>query len=323
MTQTDMKGVIVIAQLIKLQDYISRYEWDTFRYPTQYIRVKKQNWDKLYEKWAEPERPVYFEAEAQNESEEMSTFAKFKALFRRESLLDSEEDEEPVSEPLPDTEEELKQYFLDKIFHFQLKWATSTVNRISFVHKKYYDDPLLKYLLQRFPDTYLLMYYPVFNIKKAPIDGEILLISPIGIEIIYFMEEDEQAVIMAGDERTWTVQKPNSSAKVLNPTIALKRTEHIINRILHTHDVEFPVYKTVLSRTNSIVFAMKPYQTELIGKNEYPNWFQEKRKLTSSLKNKQLKTVELLLRHCQSISVQRPEWQEDVSLRTIGDLEES
>ena len=36
-----------MAQLLKLQDYISRYETDIYRYSNQYIRFKKQQWNAL------------------------------------------------------------------------------------------------------------------------------------------------------------------------------------------------------------------------------------------------------------------------------------
>jgi hypothetical protein len=312
-----------MAQLIKLKDYISRYEWDTYRYPTQFIRVKKQNWKKLHQMWS---KPIIHTPELEDYLEEArpSKFAKWKAFMKRESTQELENEvnfKQKVSE-LPETEEELKYYFLDKIFSFQLKWATSTVNRISYVHKKYYTDPLLKYLLQRFPDTYLLMYNPVINVKKVPVDCEILLVSPIGIEILYFLELDDQAVIMAGNERVWTVEKNNDISKVLNPNIALKRSEQIIKSILQIHEIEFPIYKTVISRTNSILFTNEPYQTKIVGKKEYPTWFQERRKLLSTLKSNQIKAAEALLRHCQSTSIQRPEWEDDISIQTIGDLEE-
>lgn len=312
------------AQLIKLQDYISRYEWDTYRYPTQFIRVKKQNWKKLYRMWSNPDMYTPNIELEEDTKEQSSTFAKWKALIRRESNQELENQVNPRQKlnELPETEEKLKHYFLDEIFLFQLKWATSTVNRISYVHKKYYTDPLLKYLLQRFPDTYLLMYNPVFNVKSVPVDCEILLVSPIGIEILYFLEVDEQAVIMAGNERVWTIEKNNDVSKILNPNIALKRTEQIINSILLSHEIDFPVHKTVISRTNSILFTNEPYQTKIVGKKEYPTWFNNRRKLISTLKSNQLKAAEVLLCHCQSTSVQRPEWEDDISIQTIGDLEE-
>ena len=41
----------MMAQLIKLQDYVSRYESDLSRYPSQFVRIKKQQWEKLKSAW--------------------------------------------------------------------------------------------------------------------------------------------------------------------------------------------------------------------------------------------------------------------------------
>ena len=40
-----------MAQLVKLQDYVSRYQSDLKRYPTQFVRLKKQQWDRTKEEW--------------------------------------------------------------------------------------------------------------------------------------------------------------------------------------------------------------------------------------------------------------------------------
>jgi hypothetical protein len=46
-----MKGSIHMAQLIKLLDYVSRYETDLYRYPSQFVRLKKQQWEKMKQHW--------------------------------------------------------------------------------------------------------------------------------------------------------------------------------------------------------------------------------------------------------------------------------
>ncbi|WP_188456489.1 NERD domain-containing protein [Virgibacillus oceani] len=290
-----------MAQLIKLQDYISRYEWNAYRYPSQYIRLKQDNWKKLYALWNDS---LDKDIEEKLEDESISAFSRVKSFMKRE--VDQEAQVKTPS--LPDSELALKQYFLDKLFPVQLKWATSTVTDVSIMEQKYDHDPMLKFFLQRFPDTYLLMYYPIFNVKKAPIEGEIVFISPVGIEVIYLLEEGRSATIMAGDDRTWEV---GSNKKILSPLLALKRTEQIIKSILHVNEAEFPVRKIVLSQTNHIVYRNEPYNTKIIGKHEYGEWFDKKRKLVSTLKNRQLKAAELLLNHCQTSSVKRPEWEEE------------
>nr|WP_164217351.1 NERD domain-containing protein [Virgibacillus sp. YIM 98842] len=298
-----------MAQLIKLQDYISRYEWDVYRYPSQYIRLKKDQWNKLYSIWENPENEMEF---IESKNEQQSALSRIKSMFsKKDNHIRETGEEQEEQEILPETEQELKQYFLDKLLPFQLKWATSTVTDTSFIDTSYYADPVLKYFLQRFPDTYLIMYYPIFSIKNAPVDGEIVIISPIGVEIIYLLEAEEGASIMAGNERTWLIETSQNQRKILNPSIALKRTEKIIQSILHAEQHDFPIKKTILSRVNPIVFAREPYQTKVIGRQQYETWFQEKRQLDSPLKSYQLKTAEALLKFCRTTSVKRPEWEED------------
>ncbi|WP_404453730.1 NERD domain-containing protein [Virgibacillus necropolis] len=297
--------MIAIAQLIKLQDYVSRYEWNAYHYPSQYIRLKQENWQKLHHLWSNPQE----ETDELESDKTLSTFAKWKSFIKKDPVV--EMNNEKADNFLPKAEEDLKHYFLDKLLPFQLKWASSTVTEVSFIDKSYEKDAKLKFFLQRFPDTYLLMYYPIFSIKKAPVDGELILISPIGIEIIYLIEERPNVKILAGDERTWGMETSDQQSKMLSPLIALKRTEQIVKRILATEQVDFPINKIVLSRTNKIVFHTEPYNTKIIGKLEFEQWFNEKRNLVSPLKNRQLKVIDTLLKHCQTTSMKRPEWEEE------------
>lgn len=302
-----------MAQLIKLQDYISRYEWDTYRYPTQYIRQKKDQWERLYKIWQQPEMKRTKVDEPVETSKE-GILQRWKKRIKRkdiyvesiESVNDETDDE---YDSLPSSEKGLKQYFLDRLFDIQMKWATSTVSRVSVVDSKFYHDELLRFLLQRFPDTYFVMYMPIFEIKQAPVESDILLISPLEIEIIHFLEVDKEAVIMAGEERTWTVTRGEDNERVINPLISLKRSEKWIQGILRLHNMEVPVKKTVVSRTNRILYATAPYQTKVVDRLAFEGWLNEKRNLSSPLKKTQLHIVDCLLKQTISNSIRRPEWE--------------
>lgn len=306
-----------MAQLIKLQNYITRYEWDIYRYPSQFIRLKQDNWKKLHYLWENQEEMQIPELD----EEDTSKKSKWK-FFTKKNSPDIEE--KPKAEVfLPDSEEELKRYFLNHLLPFQFKWATSTITNVSFVEKKYYTDKTLHYFLQRFPDTFLLMYYPIFEIRNAPIETEIILITPIGIDIIYLLEESPDTIISATEERSWTFERDNKVTKKLSPIFALRRTEKIVRGILDKYEIDFPIEKVVLSRTNIINFLSEPYKTRIIGKNDYENWFQAKRSLSSPLKSNQLKGAEALLKYCQSTYVKRPEWLEEDDDSFIVEEEDS
>ncbi|WP_029270804.1 NERD domain-containing protein [Virgibacillus alimentarius] len=308
-------GVKKIAQLIKLRDYISRYERNIYRYPSRYIRLKQDNWRKLHQQWIDAHSNDMEEALDVHEDVE-STLSKWMSWFTNRKVHEFEQKKEEII--LPTSEKDLKRYFLTKLFPFQLKWASSTVTELSALAKRYYNDKLLMYFLQRFPDTYFIMYDTVFNIKKVPIDGDIIFISPIGIDVIYVLEHESQASIAASNERTWIINPEDSPVKILSPLITLKRTERIIKSILSKSEISFPITKIVLSRTNRIIDASHPYNTKIIGIDEYEDWFQKKRSLVSPLKNRQLKAAEVLLKYCQTNSVKRAEWDEDMKICTMN-----
>lgn len=297
-----------MAQLIKLRDYISRYEINPFHYPTQFIRLKKENWEKLVQMWeAENEREAVAIYTQEHEAEQQAKF-RWNPFAKKTT---NEDVEMKFGRTLPYSREQLVRYFLNQLYPFQLKWATSTITHVSFTDQSYYGDTNLKFFLQSFPDIYLLMYYPIFNIKKAPVDGEIIFISPIGIEVISLIDEGEDATIYVSDDRTWEVESPQGTKRILSPMISLKRTEQIIKSILKRYDIPLNIEKTILSQTNHFLYHTEPYKTKIIGKNNYHLWKEDKRRLNASLKGVQLKATEALLKHCVSTAVRRPEWEND------------
>src|SRR5690625_249236 len=215
-----------MAQLMKLRDYISRYELDIYRYPSQYIRLKREKWDKLYQTWQGGIDDIDTE-DVPEELKGKSLLSKFKLFNRKEK---KPEPTKPIKNLL-ESESDLRAYFLDQLYPFQLKWATSSLSYVSYMDQKYTYDRQLKYFLQRFPDNYLIMYYPIFNIKKAPVDGEIILISPVDIDIIYLLDDYSDTNIIISDERTWTIEKVGQQSKIISPVHSLKRTDRKSTRL--------------------------------------------------------------------------------------------
>src|SRR5699024_12833566 len=125
--------------------------------------------------------------------------------------------------------------FRSQLLPFQFKWATSTLSYKSYTDNKHTKDETLKFFLQRFPDIYLLLYYPLLSIRNTSVDGEIVLISPIGIEIIHVIQEIKNGNIVVNNERIWQVESADNKQTIISQLISLKRTKHIITRILNTY----------------------------------------------------------------------------------------
>ncbi|WP_080844382.1 hypothetical protein [Cytobacillus gottheilii] len=327
-----------MGQLIKLQDYVSRYEQNIYLYPSRYVRLKKQQWEKLQAAWENKDEPSpffeknLFEETWTPEAEEKQILQKLKGLFRNERKAEEmmeinaaessdkkqNQDQDQADQlefsvsysSRPHSLELLKQQFLDQIFRFQMKWASSTLMEKSFVDKTFYYNEQLKYFMQRFPDTFLILFRPIFQLKNAPVETETMMITPTELWCISFLEEEENAVFVGSQEHFWLKRGKNGEKKILNPMLALNRTEKIAKQIFKIHDIELPIKKAIISRNGYIDFPSAPIDIQFIESRKYEEWFQSMRGLRSPLKHIQMKASSHLLQYCLTSSIRRMEWEQ-------------
>lgn len=297
-----------MAQLIKLNDYISRYHVNMYQYPAQFIRLKQENWQKMRTLYERGQLDFQSESAVTDETE-IEKIPWWKALFREKKVEQPVEAAAPLeSRKTPRSLRELKQYYLDGLLPFQLKWATTTLQNKSFLHPSYQEDASLSFYLQRFPDTYLLMYDPVAQLRNTDLEIDHILIGPNSLELITSLPARAGETAYVLSEHTWLLEDGNIQRKVPSPLISLKRTETFVRSVLKTHDIDFPYTKVVLSPQLSFEKMQEPYETFYIGDKEYNRWLYEKRQMRTPLKHKQLKTAEALLKHCRTSAVKRAEW---------------
>lgn len=316
-----------MAQLIKLQDYISRYEQDVYRYPSRFVRLKKQQWEKLLNQF---NNEGLFDEDLltteDNEQDSKGILSRITSLFKRDhqgtegyeyDLNENEESDEvfELYQEKPVTKikntGELKQYFLDNLFNLQLKWASSTIKSVSFPDPKYTFDKNLKYFLQRFPDNVLVLYKPIFLIKKAPFESETLLVTPTAIWCVSFLEDEDNAVFVGTKEHFWTKKGTSKEKKILNPIMGVDRTEKVIKDMLAKQEVSFPIKKAIVCRNGYIDYPSAPNGVELLEKRNYLDWFEKMRSERAPIKSEQLKVTKIILDSVQSIYSNRVEWNQD------------
>ena len=323
-----------MGQLIKLQDYVSRYEQDIYHYSSQFVRLKKQQWNKLKIDYVDGNiNDWLIGAESSESSGKMDESIKKRQLpekfrklvnrIKREQLPIPIQEEQAVArheqelgrflKSLPRTESDLKQQFLDRMYHFQLKWASSTIREKSMVNANYIYDQRLRYFLQRFPDTCLILYKPVFQLKNAPVELDIVMITPTEIWCLTFLEAEEEAVFLAEKGRFWTRRHHNrADKKVLNPYLSINRMERIITRILTSREIDMPIRKGILCR-NGYIDDVNNSRTEMIiDKRSYTKWFEGMRNNQSPIKNQQLKSARALLDYCSTAYKIRMDLEEEL-----------
>lgn len=326
-----------LAQLVKLQDYISRYQIDLSRYPTQFVRLKKIQWDRVKQQWVSGEEAPQWEQleSVEEEKEGRKTFSLFEKLkFKKapkqienieeveisHELLSQENDEGEIPEEEttlffepnivyhPKTIEELKKMFLDQFFHFQIKWASSTVREKSYVDPKFLRDSFLRNILQRFPDSFLVFYYPIIKVKKAPVELDIVLLTPTECLCITVAEQENQAVFVGDGDRFWTKKFGNASKKMLNPLIQLNRMETVVSKIFLENDVEMPIRKILLSRNGYFDYPGTVFNVQFVDKRDYPQWMQQLRLSSSPMKHMQIRAAKAILQTVQTTSFNRDIW---------------
>ena len=250
-----------MAQLIKLQEYVSRYELDLTKYSNQFVRLKKQRW---------------IEKKAEAGIGDSTNHARLSAI---------------------------KKAFLDELFANQLRWASSTAFEKSLLAPRYETDPLLKLLLQKLPDTYLLMYEPVFQIEQTPIELEAVLIAPLEIYCLAFLEGEKDDIYLASRERFWKVWRDDKQVKVMNPLLSLKRTHAIVSRLVKK---AFPI-KQVLVARHGYVDHFQGWHVDCIDKRNVQQWLEKHAANPTPMKFQQMKAARALLNHTRTEYYERVE----------------
>lgn len=323
-----------MAQLIKMQDYISRYEQDIYRYPTQFAKLKKQQWDILKAAYHTNElnqlysQPDVMETLVQDDTpheEPRGVFNKVKGLFHRSDKQALEVGEQQIPNPArnenvfslrfpsnPANLDELKQNFLNQLLRFQMKWGSSTLREKSFVDQSFFLDERLRFFLQRFPDTFLVLYKPIFLLKNAPVEVDVILLTPVDAWCITFLEAEEDSAFIGSSDRFWVRRHHKyPDKKVLNPLLAVNRMGNIVSQLFELYEVNLPIKKVVLSRNGYVDYPETPYDIDILDKRTFPEWFERMRTISSPLKAQQLKGAQALLEYCQTTSSIRPEWDTD------------
>lgn len=332
--------VFVLAQLVKLQDYVSRYQIDLARYPTQFVRLKKVQWDRVKNQWMSGEVIQQWEHidDTEEEKESTSPFSFIKKLIpkkqpKSEEIEDIEsvdvsselleEDEIPEEETTltfepnivyqPETMEELKKMFLDQFFHFQIKWASSTLREKSYVEPKFLRDGFLRAILQRLPDNYLLFYYPIVQVKKAPVELDVIILTPVDCICITVLEEENAAVYVGDGDRFWTKKVGKNDSKLLNPFIQLNRMESIVSNIFSQNGVKLPIRKVLLTRNGYFDYPGTAFNIQLVDRREYPLFMQQLRRTSSPMKHNQIQAAQAILNTVQTTSYNRDIWSDEQS----------
>lgn len=308
-------GGINVAHLIKLEDYVSRYQYDMYRYPGQFSRLKRERWTSLKQEWEASylnENQTVEKYVEQQKKSVKGAFHKVKRWLKREqreSFLDTFEEAayQFKYKSLP----ELKINFLKELYEFQLNWASSTILEKSSLRQAYYFDTTLKWLLQSFPDNYFILYYPIVKYPKATVQFDILLIGPTDIWCIVHLSGIEQTIFQTFSERYWLRKDGGQEKKIINPFLSLNRMSTVIKRILAETEIEMTVRKAVITNEGYIDVDAPWSGVEFQDQRNIKRWEDKLKNNKSPIKSVQLKFSQVLLNVCETMAEGRSQFEEE------------
>lgn len=307
-----------MAQLVKLSNYISRYEDDLTRYSTQFIRLKKQHWNGLKYRWETGDKSLLLGNEpiemTEQRAVERNRVRAFwhKWPFKKEQAIEENLTYENVDEVdfqlefmyLPDTIEGLRQSYLDQLFQFQMNWSSSSPQVLSQVAPSYLRDSFLRELAQQLPDQYFIFYQPIMLVQKAPVELDIMIVTPIECLLVTVIEEENLAVFTEDTQRFWMKHVGNREEKVLNPMIALHRMSKIVAQLLTLEEIDLPIRKCLVSRNGYIDDVYGGPELEVVDRRRYRQWLNTLKKEQAPFKYNQFRLVQSLLKRMETHSME-------------------
>ncbi|TDQ39063.1 nuclease-related domain-containing protein [Aureibacillus halotolerans] len=304
-----------MAQLIKLQDFVSRYESDMFKYPSQFIRLKQQRWRHL--KNAHHNQTLVHPENDQSSLKDWGIDDDKKGWQDRVFRLfkKTKEVEEKSPEPFTGTLHEVKSMFLEELFLHQLKWASSTMLEKSYGVNTYKRDSQLQFWLRDLPDNYFVMYKPVIQLNQSVVELDTIIIGPTDIYCVTMIEGEHGAVYETTDASFW-MENGKEELKRQNPIQSLQRMEKVLKTICPEKERQMSIKKIVYCPSGFIEASESISFAQYVDLRNEKEWLKKMQSNSTPLKYSQLKVAERLLSQCQTTSVYRSEWESETKEKT-------
>lgn len=316
-----------MAQLVKLHDYISRYETDIYRYPSRFVRLKKERWNRFFSDWAMKREHYELDksllqlqnepsiVEERNENIILNKFKQWLPKRKNKSFDKDNSDwflnigddfyQQISNNRSIENKEQLKDIFKEEIFQFQISWASSSITEKSVVKKKYYYDPLLSFMLKELPDSYFIFYEPVIYLKKAPVDFDTIILTPSEMWLISNLFGSQDTIYQSFSENYWKKLHKGSEEKILHPSVMIRRMRSVIEHILLENELSFPIRTAIVAKDSYIDIPQANQQIKLIDRRNFPHWHERLVRNVAPIKHQQLKIADALFKQSLTVSIPR------------------
>ncbi|MCO7124890.1 hypothetical protein NIE88_03755 [Sporolactobacillus shoreicorticis] len=259
-----------MAQLIKINQCISRYQMNFRSYANRYHWLKKRRYAEWKEDWE-----------------------------RVHSIQKSDDDADKYKNQMKD---EFEDWFFDK----QLEWSTRTAFEWSSCPDTIYSEHWLRRFIKEINDVSFFMYRPVLLTRSGPVQLDSLLIANDMICCVQPLLSDPGDVFQTASQRNWNVITNGAVRPLLNPLISLRRSKAVVSAFLQSKGVpDMDVEMIVYAPDCYIEYKGSKPEGFFVDLRNEAAWFQKVNQHSLLIKRGQIECVEALLDDSETVSEPR------------------
>ncbi|MCQ2008698.1 MAG: hypothetical protein ABF629_00435 [Sporolactobacillus sp.] len=259
-----------MAQLIKINQCISRYQMNFRSYANRYNWLKKRR------------------------------FAEWKEDWEHVHGIQQSDDGADIYK------NQLKHEFEDWLFDKQLEWSTRTAFEWSSFPDTIYSEHWLRHLIKEINDVSFFMYLPVLLTRSGPVQLDSLLIANDVICCVHPLLGNPGDVFQPVSQRNWNVITNGAQRPLLNPLISLRRTKAVVSAFLQSKGLRsMEVEAVVYAPDGYIESKAGEFEARFIDLRNEAEWFQKMDQHSLLMKRGQIECAEALLNNSETVSEPR------------------
>lgn len=154
-------------------------------------------------------------------------------------------------------------------------------------------DYSYRHMLTEWNEHHFFMYRPVVEWNGAMVELSHIIVGPSHIYLVEWLEGD-RSIYHVSKQKTWIHQPlKGENKRVVNPLIALTRTEEIVRQFLPSYDGV--IQKVALAPNGYFDHVPETRATQFISRSDYDQWMKQVNARASIVKAQQIRDVATLL----------------------------
>lgn len=196
-------------------------------------------------------------------------------------------------EPTPLTDAQFQALLIKRRHIQKLQFACEGATEHDMPFLAFLKDGSYRMMLSEWNDQHFFMYRPVIEWSGATVELSHIIIGPSHLYVVEWLEGD-RSIYHISKEKTWIHQPlKGENTRVINPLIALTRTEEMVRQFLPSYDGV--IQKVAVAPKGYFDHMPETRSTHFISRSDYEQWMKQVNTRAPIVKAQQIREVAKLL----------------------------